>query len=448
MIGAAVASERNDAALASQLLALGFLDRYLAYHGDRALFESHRNGAPLVAFGASLSLVQTSSTSPDPAVVKTLLDAITSGAKPVPGFPWNGGNLRRFGAVVLAEVAKTFEDPKLARTLFEAMSGDAVATELAVTFIDDAFGDEKQGLPKTARELTGQQLALLTELASIGINKFANSQYVARALERHGIVYDTFSNALQRLLGLSPKGPLDREVEGEPLWRILRRVQDGLAPESVWLEAVSSLPPSELLDVCADAASDAYLLWQPWPPKEQTREDLKRYSARRIRLLARTVAASRASTAEILELATRLNSRTFSAVALVVFAGRGEETFEARFDPLLHQAMWFDDLDELRLILAALPLDRRAAVVLANRPIGVPFRLLDLVLEADGVAEKIIGAVKSWQPGAEVPDALAVDLLGKIGTRARALVEAALAEPKLGRPDVLERALEKIGSRG
>lgn len=451
-----VTKEKNDAALASALIALGLCDRMPGgVDEDRATFERHLGGSELVAFAAALALVHTARVPPPTEVIELIVDAIETSTKPVSGFPWNGGDLRGLGAAVLADASSRFGDPKLARAIFDAMKGEDVATELAQRFITEAFGEGPVPEPRTAGEITPAQRALLVELLEIGFTTFVGG--IDRALEAVGVFGDP--NALRRLLGLSPPGPLDREVEGAPLWQTLRRVQEAMIDEARWVEATAALSPTEILAVCEDAANGAYKLSAPWPRRT---DGLAEYSARRLRLLARTIAAHPLPAREVLEYAlARLKQRSFCAVAVVAatLLPDGYPSTETRFDPLLRQAFWFDALaPELHGIFASLPLDRRCGLILeSDLGFDLPFRVtndqvtalgawphLDLCLEAPGVAEKIVDAIKKW-PAGPVPDQLAIDLLARIGASAKPILEAALADPKVVRRDVLERARARMG---
>ncbi|WP_437779961.1 hypothetical protein [Sorangium sp. So ce1097] len=457
-----VAAETDEKALASAVLCLGYLDGYLGDEGDVDRFlDLAQKGPELVRVAACLGLASAAPSRVGAAEQKVLLDALAGAAQPLADFPWCGGELGNHIAMALTRVGAARQDVDLLVGLLEATRGKPTQPRVASTIVDAVFAGEG-GPPSDLRlpsELSEAQRGMLKHLVERQL-----VQRIGPALSRHGLL--SAEGDLRRFLGLTPAGPLDREVGGEPLWRLAIRVMSDRAPVEAWVNALEgSLGPAEVIEACLDAAVPPYALLVPWPRRGDDTWTVT--LGRRTRLQRMLSGALIAGVpADLLaQAADRLleaqDRRDVVCAALVValseaLAKEGK-TLDARHDPLVAAGMAEPFAEDVRAVLARLPPDRREPLILAlpfehymqttpaGRRMFVRGAWLYVALcSSEAAADKLASAVQKWRVDGEVPKDRAVEAFAALGSAALPRVEALAADESTPHREVFVRARERL----
>ncbi|WP_437640678.1 hypothetical protein [Sorangium sp. So ce854] len=456
-VRARLAKEKDGAARASGLLALGLLDRALRSDEDRPLFERELSAAPsgsLPAFAAAAALAWT--TKPLPGAARDALLAVIRTPPKAAGFPWHHGDLRTFAVRVLGGAARADGDLALLRLLLDAAEGGA-RRNIAAGLISTTFagrGRDADGYPRPGTDLdeAGREvLKLLYER-----NLF---DMVADVLRDHG--FAPSSPERERSTGVVAPGPLDRAIEGAPAWLRIRRLLDGRAPEAAWLDDVKrALSCEDAIALVRDAGAGTYHLYEPWPPVQLRQHVAHEHEGRLASLLVRTLEAAcdvKAVTAYADELRAAperpQRERAVAVIALARLLPPGAIVDE-RFDRLITSAMDDPYHQDGRAIVAMLPLERRERLILPwplvsymDGDRSVPtmgWHHVDLA-PTPAVVEKVIEAVQS-SPYGPPPADHAIRALAAAGPSiAPRLRELAAAGGP--RAEIFAKALAEIEAR-
>ncbi|WP_437640682.1 hypothetical protein [Sorangium sp. So ce854] len=456
-VRARLAKEKDAAARASELLALGLLDLALRSEGDRPLFERELSAAPsgsLPAFAAATALAWT--VRPLPQAARDALLAAIGAPPKAAGFPWHRGDLRTFAVRVLGGAAHAQRDVALLRHLLDAADGGA-RRNIAAGLISTTFagrGRDAEGYPRPGTDLDDaarEVLKLLHERRLVDT--------VADVLLEHG--FAPSSPELERSTGLVAPGPLDRPIEGAPAWLRLRRVLDGRAPEDAWLDDVKrTLSCEDVIALVRDAGAGAYRLYKPWPSTQLPRSVAGERDRRLALLLVRTLEAT-CDVAAVTTYADELRAapertqreRAVAALALARLLPPGA-TIDDRFDRLIMSAMADPYHEDGRAIVATFPLERRERLILPW-PL-VTYTEGDQIMPMRGwhhvdlaptpaVIDKVIEAVQSESGGPPPPDHAIRALAAAGPSIAPRLRELAAAGGP--RAEIFAKALAEIEAR-
>ncbi|MGD0524195.1 MAG: hypothetical protein ABSE49_03565 [Polyangiaceae bacterium] len=470
-VRAKAAADTDAAARASAVLSLGMLGRYLEKGDDRATFERLLGeGEPLLRFAAAVALAYVARSEWPASARDELVGWAGKGpAAQQKNFPWGEGTLDQFAVVVLMEVAARSGDIPLLRQLLELSAGKPTEARVASAAVDVILFEDPPifAEPRLPADLGDAQRSLLGTI----LEREGLAWKIRGTLVRHGLLGSDWDVARSLGLGVRAGGPMDRVVEGEPLWRTALAVVHGRAPKERWLQRVTyEATPEQVLAACEDAAVPPYALNVPWPPPGQSpwgveQENRARLQTLLVETIERRVPADALAAAADRLLASGRTPDLQAAVLTIAMSDlldRQKTVPEARFDKLVGAAMvgeafWRD----LRRVLERLPVERREALVLGMRfnhyfspqdgPGGTlhargAWRYADLA-PTRAVAEAVITAILAWRANDKVPEDRAVDVLTRIGEVARPLVSAALADPAVTQREVLRRALEGIGAK-
>ncbi|WP_434044618.1 MULTISPECIES: hypothetical protein [Sorangium] len=462
VVRARVAAEPDEKARASAVLCLGYLDGYLGDEGDVDRFlELAHEGPDLVRVAACLALAYASPSRVGAAEQRVLLDALASAAQPLADFPWCGGELGNHIAMALTRVGAAQQDVSLLVGLLEATQGKPTQPRVATAIVDAVFAVDG-GPPSDLRlpsELSEAQRGTLKHLVERQL-----VQRIGAALSRHGLL--SAEGDLRRFLGLTPAGPLDRAVGGEPLWRLAIRVMSDRAPVEAWVDALNaSLGPEEVIEACQDAAVPPYALLVPWPRRGDDpwtvtlgrRTRLERMLAGA--LIARVPADLLEQAADRLLAAQDRRDVLCAALIAALSAALAKEgkTLDARHDPLVAAGMAEPFFEDMRAVLARLPPDRREPLILAlsfdhymqTTPAGRAMFVRGAWLYVDlcsteAAADKLASAVQKWRVDGEVPKDRAVEAFAALGSAALPRVEALAADEATPHREVFVRARERL----
>ncbi|MGD0675136.1 MAG: hypothetical protein ABSC94_06930 [Polyangiaceae bacterium] len=460
-----VESERDGRARASAVLALGLLGAYLHSQADCALIESLLlDASPLIRFSAAVALAYLSPAVVPPRVRDELLSWAGRKNADVAGFPWGEGALDQYATVVLTDVAARVSDVALLKSALDVAAGKPTESRVAWAMIDTVFSTDREEWPepRLASSLSLAQRALLEELV---LRRLASK--VEGALVRHGLFAD--DAALERFLGLGPRagGPLDRVVDGQPLWRLALAVVSDRAPRAKWVETAPRLGTADsVLALCEDAAVPPYSLSRPWPRPITFDWGARQEGRRRLgQLLADalgTLPATFLEAAADRRLASSPQEMMASSlvIALSDALDREGRLLHPRFDRLLTiaaegESFWPD----LRRVLERIPVGRREPIVTqlgmdhvliadGQRKMSMQargaWRYADLV-PTRAMAEKVIAAIRSWKASGPVPKERALETLEAIGAPALEALQAALNDATGPGREVLEAAASALG---
>jgi hypothetical protein len=472
-----VDQDRNDKARASAVLALALLAHEVPDEGDGQRFrqlQAKAKGLTHTAAGLALAIVD-----PDPLPDELrvdLLGVVTKRARPVAGFPWFAGRMDELTAILLMGAAVQHHNVDLLRSLLDEMRGSPLQRMLAPALVDVAFADDG-GHPadlRLATELSPTQRDVLEQLVKRDLHSSAED-----ALRVHGLVCGRPD--LERFLGLKPPGPIDRVVNGQPLWRFAAAVLNHRTAEQEWMDTLrKALSPEEIVAACEHATMPVamYSLQLPWPPVFQNDVEAARRPARVERLIARTLVgcvprALLVKTAERVAADDAASECWSASVAFAIAEAvhADGDVLDARLDPLLLHAMaaptqgrrrFLKDAEpyreDLRHVLEYLTLERRAALVAL-----VPFdscqrtgergcfELIDRgawayidLCPTPAMVARTLEAMAAWKPDEPAPEERAVEVLGIIGPADLKHLEEAARSSSPRVQAVARRALDAI----
>ncbi|MEZ4263619.1 MAG: hypothetical protein R3B36_31290 [Polyangiaceae bacterium] len=455
--------EADASAVASLAVALGLHGRYRGEaDATQALRVAFEGPDPVAVAGAALGLALRADGELPSVVLDRLLDVAAKQRKKLPGFAWHRGSLADAAVVVLAWVAKHRSDLALAERLVTASKKLPTQLWAAGALLESTF-DGVGPTPLAPSDLDDRQrraVSLVTQTDVV--------EGLSETLRR--LCLPTEPKALVGFVDPAAASPLYRVVDGEPLLRTLARAlytDDGVAR---WRAALSSLSTGERIAVARGACCHPHRAWDLPCPSDvaagdavaEGRPSPRLIMSRLVALLtadlstcssAELTAAAEALAAESLKPPTYLGVLVF---ALSMAAEREGAPLPAVVDGLfrrINPESSFADREPVRRALAALPEDRREAIVLSRHfwhhqapepgepALGGAWVIADLA-PTSAVAEHVVAEIVSWTGGsAPYPEETAVDLLRCIGAPARPAIEAAITR----RPQyvaVLERALE------
>lgn len=456
--------EQDEKARASAVLCLGYLARYLKTDEDeprlRKIFAETEG---LVRLAAGIALMEIGPAQVGPEVEAALLDGFSQHKEPVPDFFWCEGELDNFLASTLCCIGEQKRDLALLRKLLDLTAGLPTQATAGRDLLHAAFaedGDEPRAAPRRPSELRDEQREALREVLERGL-----WPRLQRTLAAHGIPRD--EAPLRRFLGLEPAGPLDREVAGEPLWRLGVRALRGDATPDEWITAVTEgQQPAEILATCEETISPPYALDTLFPVSERElhREELAAAAAT-LRLVTQALSAG-VPRARLMEIAEELLRRERApegwcaavAAALHELSTREGAAFEERWDGLLLRGAGEPYAEVLRPIVEQLPEPRRESLVLAldfdhfededEEGYAVFVRggwlLADLCPTAR-VAEKVVETIRMWDEDDEpVPEEHALAVLAALGDAALPALRRALAAGEGTHRELLHEAIARI----
>ncbi|MCB9577010.1 MAG: hypothetical protein H6717_08295 [Polyangiaceae bacterium] len=266
-----LASEKSPA---SSLLALGYVARAAGRADLGRVLRAHTQDKPPAGYAAVLGALLA-----DPDGMDDLEDTALAGPpKPVvKGLPFNGGALGQLGHFIvlgatcarcslarhlqLVDKARQNHPAWLARvvswSVFPAAGSDGARR--AELLNPQQISEEARGvLRDLARGLSAPPSAPEALLVADFQGFEPARQYTL--FRRVGLFGSRGHN--ERALGLEPPGPLDRVVDGAPLWHWLSKARDERISFDDWRARVSE---DELLAVCEDAAAVPFDLHQAYP---------------------------------------------------------------------------------------------------------------------------------------------------------------------------------------
>lgn len=443
---ARLATETDDVAAASELLALGILDRMLKNEGDAGLFLGRLGaGGALAGLAAAVALALAAPSKVAADAEQALLSAIAN--PPVAkDFPWCDGALDNLAGIVFAGLVAGRGDAELAGRLLAATAGKPSQGRVASLLLDAVIpmaGEPARAL-RPVSDLAPAQTAFLKQLIDANLVPRIGPALAARGLLDRG-------NDLARSLGLRPQGPVDREVNGEPLWRTLLYVVGGTRTEVEWLSAVGGLTSEEVVAVCEDASVPPYMLALPWPSPLDRPWSVERSHKERFEHALAVALCARATSDDLLAAGRRAMGKTppqrplcaALSFALSERAAKAGETLDPELDALVANG-----LDEgghaadLRVVLERLPVPRRDAIVakasflvsVKSLPTGETaaslrgaWLLLDLT-PTEGAVERAIAAIKAWTYQSPAFEEQASSILTRMGNVARVRLESELGQ--------------------
>ena len=358
-------AEPDEVARASAVLCLGYLARYLERDGEaERLRRIHDASEGLVRTAAALSLVQLTSGDLGEGPEMTLARAITAFAAPVDGFPWGGGQVARFASLALASVSAHGLRPELLLGVLDGVASLETCGDVACALVDAAFG----GITPTRdapRSPSGLSLVQRRVLEQIVERRLSSRAFFA--LAHHGIPPDF--EALRRFLAHSPGGPMDREVEGRPLWAIGLSAIEGAEDDARrWQEAVTEGAEKDVIAACVDALTPPFALVEVVPDVESDSEDRDdRLWLEAEKLVARVLApaVSEERLARLAREAMEKGTVPVAAAALFAAAKQAESRGQAiaeGWDEVLARVASEQPSKEARRLAASLPRGRREPI--------------------------------------------------------------------------------------
>lgn len=452
------AQEADERARASAVLCLGYLARYLELEEERdRLARIHDTSEGLVRVAAALALMQVG-----PAVLgegprQTLLDALRMFQAPVAGFPWCRGQVAHFASLALACVAVEARAPALLLGVLDDVAEMPTYATVADALVDAAFDDQASArAPRSPKALSPVQRRVLEAILD---RRFVSKVFFT--LARRGL--PPRPAALERILGRTPPGPLDREVSGEPLWLLgLRALRGDAAAADGWVAGVTEgRSAEEAIGAAADALEGPYALAGLLPAIEEDNEDNERRRWLAAELLASRALAKALDSGQLSALGESLRAtpdKPLAAAALFAAAAQGA-TLDPSWDPLIAGAAAEDASPELRRVVAVLPQDRREALIKAvpftheaeegpdDEPVihaGGAWALADLC-PTQAVAELVIAALVADD---EDPPPLerAKEVLAAMGPVGEETLAAAVKRPGQPRRELLKELLRALGN--
>ncbi len=374
----AMASERDRRARASQMLALGYVGRYLEDRDDVARMTARLDDdAPLLRGAAALALFQLLGQDA-PAAARDVLARLPDETPRIRGFfPWANGDLGDFARTIRLAFQSDDElwasvggaDPDVAMRAAGKLFGSL--------FFDDVHGPERPWIPAELDEPRRKLLRFYVDITKDQEHGFTLVPFWEVACDAG--LYSA-KPSIARLIGDSP-GPLDRELtiggDTRPIAAWLIAATCGkVAPADV-VAAAAAWPLEDRTAVVDDAFAYGYAVTAPrWhtaygegddhPHSPDRHND---YTSRALLLLADlvdgAVAWARAHADAQIAKADKRDARVGVVAALVLArAGSADPAIDAlcRFD----QAPATTYRQALRVLLGQLPADRVEQIVLTQ----------------------------------------------------------------------------------
>jgi hypothetical protein len=290
--------ETDRRARASELLAIGYLSRYLESKEDEPLLTAYlADPCPLVAIAAAAAVVQMyGPTAPRPAF--DVLDRGRRTALPVRGFwPWNDGDLRglaqrlRMAMKSLDEVLADLEAATAAND--PEARGASAGKAFGMLFRD---GEHDYDHPWLPAELDAPRRTVLAYFVETTLPKDGQKSCSLPYWDEAGAI-GLFGDrdATRRVLG-DLAGAADRDVGGRPAWAAIYAVLVGVTPEAELHAALAAIPADERVAIVDDAVRGPFRLHYPRRPTDYGvpggPEKTNDYTSRAILLLADVLVAA------------------------------------------------------------------------------------------------------------------------------------------------------------
>ena len=457
--------ESDELALASAVLSYGMLGRGAKSSAELAALVSEEKRTPVVEVALGIAELWLEPKSATQSGLKELFGKAEGLGEVVEGLPWGGGRLGDVaGSAALGAVVET-GDASSFSALAKVVGVEAVAySYLALLFPKRLELPE----PPTRNDLSAPQIEGLQTLFRIARE---HDKVLTDPLRRFGLLNHV---AMERIVGFVEPGALDELVDGSPLWLHARRVLRGTESIEDWSNRVKALGPKMALAVALDTHPRVYSLWLPWPLPYQLEppypDAIAAYGV--VGRLVRGALAS-ATTEDIVRVVREAEERkqSLAAAFLAAYVERTGEAVWPYFDQALlvqvNERFW--DVQSLRDVLAALPLERRERILLqarldvivepstydANGPTARVWRsgwkFVDLC-PTPAFAHRVVEAIGKLFPDRKSPvaervESLALERLASLGVSAVPALEEALAEaknPHFAR--LLRSALEQAGA--
>lgn len=453
-------AEADERARASAVLCLGYLARYRSLRAEAEhLARLHDESEGLVRFGAAAALIQAGTAPLGEGPRRTLIDALSRSPAVVDGFPWAHGNVPLFASLALSCAAVEARDPGLLLGVLDAAEKLPTYRDVANALVDAAFAGH-DSTPRIASSLTPAQREALEAIVDRRL-----TPRVFFALAAHGV--PPHHAALQRYLGKSPAGPLDREVDGEPLWLAgVAAARGDSAAADRWIAAVTAGGDAEaVIAAASDALADPYAVARLLPQPARDTLEVERRRWVRVEQMAARALAKTLSPARLDALRDELRDKTRTPLAAAAAfaaadhaASRGE-IIDTSWDAILAGAASEDASPELRRILAALPDARREAVISAvpftceveegpeDEPeihAGGAWALADLC-PTEAMADRVVSALLDQDPEDCPPPAdRALEILSATGEAGKRALTAALDRADDDQRELIEDLLGSL----
>lgn len=456
--------ERAEKPLASTLISLAVMNLLAKTTEDAAVLRgvaTGKDGLPKLAALIGLALLQPGDISEDDQM--ELLDGLEKYSKQAKDLPWFEGELDNLVAVALTRAATHQGNMDVLSLLLDATKNKPTYASVARGILDVAFPDEggRATQLRVPSDLTEVQRRVLKEVIDRDL-----VHPVSGALARHGLLSGPLN--LKRFIGLTPPGPMDRAVDGEPLFRLCIDVMSDRKPESAWLDAMRALSPDEVIAASEDAAVPPYAVHLPWPYDADEGDAVYRERCMRFqRLLSKSLVerssgpALEAAAARLLAASDR-PERLCAVIACALSEALHKEgrVLDEKYDPIVAGGMGEEYWRSMREVLERLPVDRREKLILNlgfshyEETVGAETTIIwrDAWLFADlcptpRAVEQALEAVRAWEPDELAPEDQAVAVLQAIGSAAPDLVtKAAEADENPRARSVAERALKELRS--
>lgn len=459
---ARVPQERDAAAKGSMILALGMLSRLVGSREDAPWLHSFATdggslvtgsprerrsiAGPLLRLCASIALVYV-----DPAGLSESERAILAGASRLDtlsstSLPWNDGDLVGYANVMLQVLSRSagadgaFQDLLSALRVADRETGLQTATSvLGLVFEGGRPDPRRRHLPE---ELDGRQRqALETLVASDGAWHYGNLNLL---LAEMGLPSER--EDLARFLGVGAPGLYSRpltlpdgtgtKTRSAFVWFWL--LDDDLASPARLSEAIcETLRPAEAIDLCLDLVGHS-----------MRRVELTLLAMDRLGDAAWAPLRERAEVLLHARPALDFGPATCTAIGLARLASRRGVELEPELEPLLQKAFSVPKHARAaaRELLLALPVERRAALLIDNR-----FEQWDMYPLAPTMPmlAKVLERICAWGPQ-QLADqgSRALELVTSIGQPALAMITERLAGGRAPQRRFLEMARRHLqGSR-
>jgi hypothetical protein len=380
---ARMAREKSQEPLACMLLALALLGVEAPPAEDTALARKLlEHTSALVQLAGRIALAQLE---PSRASALAAMKASEGRPEKEKNVPWNEGRLGDLAQRVAMDALRRSGDLDALSEMLEVGGLERVVPHA----LELVFPGEKPPppQPRAFEELTpaAQKFTALVGRL-IEARRHANGYYDETLLVAYGLC------DVVRLAGLRGRRPLDEGLEGEPRWRIARRVRDGHAPAEAWTDCLRASPVDLVEDVVRDLAASVpipYALSMPWPKGEWGYDSQVRT---RMRYEALIADATRLLPMErvlaCMDWLIEPSAKVAPVPVVDVYTERLEgQPPDPRFDTLLTAALdaLHTDGAAQRRILERVPDERRAALIehiafnlivsdARDRPFGVFFR--------------------------------------------------------------------------
>lgn len=163
------------------------------------------------------------------------------------------------------------ERPKLSTD--EERAAKETFTLFVWACVDALFDTSPAERPRAFFEWSAEQQALLEEMAKLPAQVLINAGDLSDRIMKAGAMSMVPKDPryLLRYVGLVEPGPLERVVDGRPLWLWLRLCLMETVSRDEWTRAAIDLEAAERIELASLAVENAYQLLRRWPfPRDIT----------------------------------------------------------------------------------------------------------------------------------------------------------------------------------